>query len=78
MLDSNYFMLLGHPWLRDAKMFHDWGNNTITVQGIGTVRTIHVTKKLKAPTKHLKMLICYDFHFGMFDEEEDLIFATKP
>ncbi len=23
VLDSNYFMLLGHPWLRDAKVSHD-------------------------------------------------------
>jgi hypothetical protein len=23
------------------------------------------------------MLICYDFHFGTFDEEEDLMFARK-
>jgi hypothetical protein len=44
-------MLLSRPWLRDAKMSHDWGNNTITIQGAGMVRTIHVTKKLGAPTK---------------------------
>jgi hypothetical protein len=71
-------MLLAHPWLRDAKVFHDWGNNTITIQGTGTFRTILVTKKLGAPTKHLEVLVCYDFHFGIFDEEEDLIFAIKP
>jgi hypothetical protein len=23
VLDSNYSMLLGHPWLKDVKMFHD-------------------------------------------------------
>jgi hypothetical protein len=71
-------MLLGHPWLRDVKMSHDWGNNTITIQGIGIIRTIHVTKKFITLTKHLKVLVCYDFHFGMFDEEEDLMFATEP
>jgi hypothetical protein len=27
VLDSSYFMLLGHPWLKDAKVSHDWGNN---------------------------------------------------
>jgi hypothetical protein len=31
VLNSNYFMLLSHPWLKDAKLFHDWGNNTITI-----------------------------------------------
>jgi hypothetical protein len=24
------------------------------------------------------VLICYDFHFGIFNKEEDLMFATKP
>jgi hypothetical protein len=57
-------------------VFHDWGNNTITIQGAGTIRTIHVTKKLGTPTKHLEVLVCYDFHFGISDEEEDLMFAT--
>ncbi len=51
VLDSSYSMLLSRPWLRDAKVSHDWGNNTIIVQGAGMVRTIHVTKKLGAPTK---------------------------
>jgi len=30
-LDFNYFMLLSCPWLRDVKVFHDWGNNIITM-----------------------------------------------
>jgi hypothetical protein len=24
------------------------------------------------------MLVCYDFHSGIYDEEEDLMFATEP
>ncbi len=52
VLDSNYFMLLGHLWLRDVKVSHDWGNNAIIIQGINTITTIHVTKKLGTPTKH--------------------------
>jgi len=51
VLDSSYSMLLGHPYLRDVKVFHDWGNNTITIQIIGIVKTIPVTKKLGALTK---------------------------
>jgi hypothetical protein len=76
VLDSNYSMLLGHPWLRDAKMFHNWGNNTIIIHGTNIVRTIPITKKLGAPTKHPKVLVCYDFHSRIFDEEEDLMFTT--
>jgi hypothetical protein len=46
VVDFSYSMLLGRPWLRDAKMAHDWGNNIITIQGNGTVKTIIITKHL--------------------------------
>jgi hypothetical protein len=56
-------------------VFHDWGNNTITLQGVGTVRTILNGKKLGAWTKCLEILVCYDFHYGICDEKEDLMFS---
>jgi len=31
VLDSNYLILLGHRWLKDVKVSHDWGNNIITI-----------------------------------------------
>ncbi len=31
VLDSNYSMLLGCPWLRDAKVSHDWGTNIVII-----------------------------------------------
>ncbi len=43
LVDSSYSMLLGRPWLRDAKATHDWGSNTVTIEGNGTVRTIIIT-----------------------------------
>ncbi len=46
VVDSSYYMLLGRPWLRDAKMAHDWGSNIVTIQGNGTIRTITITKHL--------------------------------
>ncbi len=59
-------------------MFHNWGNNIITIQGASAVKTILIIKKLGAPTKPPKVLICYDFHSGISNEEEDLMFATEP
>jgi hypothetical protein len=35
VVNFNYSMLLGRPWLRDVKVAHDWGSNTITIQGMG-------------------------------------------
>ncbi len=46
VVDSNYFMLLGRPWLIDTKVTHDWGNNVIIVQGNETIKTTLVNKKL--------------------------------
>jgi hypothetical protein len=46
VLDSNYFMLLGHPWLKDVKISHDWGSNTIIIKDINTIKTIPIIKKL--------------------------------
>ncbi len=51
VVDFMYFMLLGRPWLRDAKVAHDQGNNTITIQGNGIVRTIIITKCLGGEIK---------------------------
>ncbi len=78
VLESNYYMLLNCPWLNDAKVSHDWGNNIITIQGTNIIKTIHVIKKLGAPTKSPQVLVCYDYHFGISNKKEDLMFATKP
>jgi hypothetical protein len=37
VVDFSYSMLLGRPWLKDAKVAHDWGSNIVTIQGNGTV-----------------------------------------
>jgi hypothetical protein len=57
---------------------HDWHNNTIIIQRTNIIKIIHVTKKLGTPTKHPEVLVCYDFHSRIYDEEEDLVFVTKP
>ncbi len=69
VVDSNYSMLLGRPWLRDAKVAHDWGSNIITIQGNGTIRTIIVTKHLGSEVRRPKVLLCYNYQNGIIDEE---------
>jgi len=59
------------------KVFHDWGYDIITIQKMGTIKTLLVTKKLVTPTKWLEVLMCYDFHYGISNKKEDLMFATK-
>ncbi len=75
--DSNYFMLLGRPWLKDAKVTHDWGNNVITIQHNGIVKTISDNKKLGVKTKRPQVFVCYDLLEQLTDEEEDVIFEIE-
>ncbi len=70
-------MLLGKPWLKDAKVAYDWVSNIVTIQGNGTVRTITVTKHLGGEVRRPKMLLCYNYQNGITNEEEDIIFATE-
>ncbi len=77
VVDFNCSMLLGKVWLRNAKVTHDWGNNVITIQGNGIVRTILVNRKLGIKTKRPQVLVCYDL-LQRLTYEEDLIFETKP
>jgi len=77
-LDSNYSMLLGRTWLRNARVTHDWGNNLITIEENGAVQTIIVTKHLDINTKHLEVLKCYDLMEGIIDEEKEIFFVVEP
>jgi hypothetical protein len=78
VVDSNYFMLLGKPWFKDAKVTHDWGNYVIIVQCNGIIRTITINKKLGAKIKRPQVLVCYDLLEGLTNEKEDLIFEIEP
>jgi len=50
----------------------------IIVQGNGIIKKISVNKKLGAITRRPQVLICYDLLERLIDEEEDMIFETKP
>jgi len=43
----------------------------------GTIKTIHVTKKLSVQTKRLEVLVCYNFHFKIFNDKKDVMVAIK-
>ncbi len=76
MVDSSYYMLLGRPWFKDAKVTHDWGNNVITIQGNGIVKTILVNRKLGIETRRPQVLVYYDLMKGLTNEKEDMVFET--
>jgi hypothetical protein len=78
VVDSSYSILLGRPWLKDVKVAHDWGSNIVIIQENGIVRTIIVMKHLRGEVRKSEMLLCYNYQNGITNEEEDIIFATKP
>jgi hypothetical protein len=71
-------MLLGRPWLRDAKVVHYWGSNIVTIQGNGIVKIIIVTKHLGGEVRRPKLLLCYNYQNGITNEEEYFIFVIEP
>ncbi len=75
VLNFNYSMLLRHHWLKDAKVSHDWGTNIVIIDKTNLVKTILIIKKLGVQTKRPKVLMCYDFHYGISNEKEDIMFV---
>jgi len=78
VVDFSYFMLLGKPWLKDAKVTHDWGNNVIIVRSSGTIKTISINKKLGAKMRRPQILVYYDLLEWLTYAKENLIFEIKP
>ena len=62
---SDYTMLLGRPWLRHAKVIHDWGNNEVTIKGNGTIKTVRINRQLGPDTVTPHALVCYNFIEGL-------------
>jgi hypothetical protein len=65
-------MLLGHPWLKDAKISHDWGTNNVIIRGTNIIRTIHITKKLGVQTKKLRLVYIFLETFTTYAQHESL------
>jgi hypothetical protein len=47
------------------------------IQGNGTFKTISVTKHLGIEVKRPQMLLCHNYHNGITNGGEDIIFATN-
>ena len=77
-IKSDYSMLLGRLWLRNAKVIHDWANDQVQIMGNGTVKTVKINRQLgyEAVTPHA--LVCYNFAEGITDDEETILLAADP
>ena len=77
-IKSDYSMLLGRPWLRNAKVIHDWANDQVQIMENGTIKTVKINRQLgyEAVTPHA--LVCYNFAEGITDDEETILLAADP
>jgi hypothetical protein len=41
-----YLMFLGRPWLKQAKVHHDWGNNILTIIVDTNTMTLSMEKRI--------------------------------
>ncbi len=76
-MDPTYSMLLGCPWLWDAKVIHYWGTNMVTIKGNGLVNIVFVFKYLSGNIKRPQMVIKYNFIEGVIDEENKFFFPMN-
>ena len=60
-VNSAYTLLLGRPWLRDARVIHDWANDNIQIMGNGTTRTVRINRALGFETITPDALVCYNY-----------------
>ena len=77
-IKSDYSMLLGRPWLRNAKVIHDWANDQVQIMGNGIVKTVKINHQLGYQEVTPHALVCYNFAEGITDDEETILLAANP
>ncbi len=77
IVDPTYSMLLGRPWLWDAKVVHDWGTNMVTIKGNGTIKIISISKYLNGNIRRPQMVINYNFIKGIIDAKEKIMISLS-
>ena len=77
-IKSDYSMLLSRPWLRNAKVIHDWANDQVQIMGNGIVETVKINPQLGYEAVIPHALVCYNFAEGITDDEETILLAVDP
>jgi hypothetical protein len=69
---KTYLMLLGRPWLKQAKANHNWGDNTLTITTGERTVTVNTSKKIVLkPSERPKYVDDgYDWEKKLTNEEE--------
>jgi hypothetical protein len=69
-MELNLNNLLNYnPWFTNVKVAYDWGSNTATIKGNGTIKTITITKHLGGEVRRPEVLLCYNYQNGIIDDQ---------
>jgi hypothetical protein len=71
-----YSMFLGRPWLKQAKVHHDWGNNTLTIIVATKTLTLSTEKRVMIhPSKRpCNLDDNYDWEEGLTNGNEKSLY----
>ncbi len=79
-LQKTYFMLLGGPWLKQVKVYHDWGNNVLTIVMKDKIVTLNTSKKvfIFVSKKPCNLNDSYDWEHGLTNKNDKYNYQTIP
>jgi hypothetical protein len=71
-----YLMFLGRPWLKQANIHHDWGNNTLTIMVNTKIMTLSIDKRIKVhpSQKPCNLDDTYDWEGGLTNGNEECFY----
>jgi hypothetical protein len=77
--EDSYSLLLGRPWLKEARAQHDWPLNKLTLtQGGNKVEVNTRRTPTLSPAKRPLNWEDYDWEMGLTDEEEAVVYKAFP
>ena len=77
--ENCYSMLLGRPWLKQARAKHDWGKSQLVLYQKGIDVCIGTNRRPKLPDSSRPINIeGFDWELGLTDEEEEVVYQAYP
>jgi hypothetical protein len=76
--NEKYSLLLGHPWLREAKVHHDQGRHLIVLTAWWQIMEVPTHSFYRIQPYHQPLTLhVYDWQGGFTEEEEEHELCTN-
>ncbi len=75
-----YSMLLERPWLKQAKVHHNQGNNTFIITSKGIMVMLNTIKRVNIKSSQLPKILDNEFdqEEGFFEQKQEKLYITIP